>query len=119
MALPQHLAYIALVLLLALILIDAATLSLAALSRTATDDDGFDFGIGAFKEDRVRADVFSVHFAGGAEVLIAITESDEAIAFTLSGAFIADDASLAYTGILAKSLEQAVIGDFASKIAHK
>lgn len=76
-------------------------------SLTAALDDGrFHLGSGPLQQHRMAADVLSLHLPRRPEVIVAVAETHEAIAFALGGPFVPDNPSLLDRGVFRERLQE-------------
>lgn len=82
-------------------------------------DDGLDLRRAALDQDGVAADVLALHLAGGLEELVAVAEADEAEAFALGGALVANDARFLHRGPAGEGLEEGLVRHLAREVADE
>ena len=63
------------------------------------------------------SDVFALHFSHGADVVLALEEADEAVAFAFVGFLVFNDLAHLETGEFLERVAQDVVGDLVSKVA--
>lgn len=65
------------------------------------------------------ADILPLHLPGGLEVVVAVAEADETVAFALLRALVSDDARFLNGRVFRERLEQRVVRNLASEITHE